>query len=316
MMGRTDRHARFFLRLISRCTLLYTEMIPVAALLRGDRDRLLAHRGAEHPLALQVGGAEPGPMATCAAIAEEYGFDEVNINVGCPSERVRSGSFGACLMAEPDRVAACVDAMRRRCALPITVKTRIGIDDFDTYEFLARFVRTVAQAGCGVFIVHARKAWLRGLSPRDNRRLPSLDHERVHRLKANFPHLAVVLNGGITSVGQARAHLDHPIPLDGVMIGRAVCQDPFLLAEADGVIFGRCQPPPSRLEVLERFLGYAEQELRGGVRLSQLTRHLAGLFQGQPGARYWRRALSGGDGCGELALGRIRQIAHAVQTER
>ena len=292
MMDRTDRHDRYFLRLISRRVLLYTEMIGSSALVRGDPDRLLGHSPEEHPLALQVGGSDPGEMAACAVIAEDYGFDEVNINVGCPSDRVQFAAFGACLMAEPERVAALVEAMGARTRLPVTVKSRIGIDDLDSYEFLAYFVRTVAQAGCRTFIVHARKAWLQGMSPRDNRQIPPLDYDRIHRLKQEFPDLEIVLNGGIESLADAKAHLEQEAPVDGVMIGRSAYHNPYMLARADRMFFGSREPPPSPHEILERFIAYAEREVAHGVPLNRMTRHILGLFQGRPGARHWRRTLS------------------------
>jgi len=292
MMDWTDRHDRFFLRLISRHVVLYTEMVTSAAVLHGDPERLLAFSAEERPLALQLGGSEPGEMAACAAIAQEVGYDEVNINVGCPSERVQSGAFGACLMAEPQRVAACVEAMQTRVSIPVTVKSRIGIDNQDSYDFLAGFVETVAEAGCRTFIVHARKACLTGLSPKQNRQIPALDYERVHRLKADFPGLEIILNGGLKTLEEARGHLDHPTPVDGVMIGRAAYHNPYLLADADRTFFGDSDAPPSAEQILDRFIGYAERQIAQGVRLQQMTRHILGLFQGRPGARRWRRILS------------------------
>lgn len=289
MMERTDRFYRYFLRLITRRTLLYTEMITSAAVLHGERDRLLDFDAAEHPVALQIGGSEPGEMGACARIAEERGFDEVNINVGCPSKRVRAGRFGACLMAEPDRVADCVAAMRAAASIPVTVKTRIGIDDRDSYEDLAAFVQRVAASGCGTFVVHARKAWLTGLSPKENRDVPPLRYDVVERLKQDFPGLTVVLNGGVTSLEQVRHHLDR---LDGVMVGREAYHNPYLLADADGEIFGDPRAPLTRRAIVEAFLPYAARELERGARLSHLTRHLTGLYLGQPGARAWRRRVS------------------------
>jgi tRNA-dihydrouridine synthase A len=289
MMERTDRFCRYFLRLITRRTLLYTEMITSAAVIHGDRDRLLDFDPTEHPVALQIGGSEPGEMGTCARIAEERGFDEVNINVGCPSKRVRAGRFGACLMAEPDRVADCVAAMQSATSIPVTVKTRIGIDDRDSYEDLAAFVARVAESGCGTFVVHARKAWLTGLSPKENRDVPPLRYDVVERLKQDFPGLIVVLNGGVTDLEQARRHLTR---LDGVMIGRQAYHNPYLLAGADGEFFGDPRAPLTRRGVVEAFLPYAARELERGARLSHLTRHLTGLYLGQPGARTWRRRVS------------------------
>ncbi|NCF82213.1 MAG: tRNA dihydrouridine(20/20a) synthase DusA [Proteobacteria bacterium] len=289
MMERTDRFYRYFLRLITRHTLLYTEMITSAAVLNGDRDQLLAFDAAEHPVALQLGGSEPGEMAACARIAEEHGFDEVNMNVGCPSKRVRAGRFGACLMAEPQRVADCVAAMASTVGIPVTVKTRIGIDEQDSYEALAAFVSLVAGHGCNTFIVHARKAWLTGLSPKQNRDVPPLRYDIVHQLKQDFPSLTIILNGGVTTLDQTRQHLSR---LDGVMIGRAAYRDPYMLAQADRQIFDTKSAAPSRREIIEAYLPYAARELQRGARLAHLTRHLTGLYLGQPGARAWRRAVS------------------------
>ena len=289
MMDHTDRHQRYLLRLITAQTVLYTEMIVTGALLRGERSRLLAFDPLEHPLALQLGGSDPRDMAVCARLAESAGFDEVNINVGCPSSRVQRGRFGACLMAEPDLVAACVSAMRAAVSLPVTVKTRIGIDDADAYEDLARFVTTVAATGCTTFIVHARKAWLSGLSPKDNRTIPPLHYDRVHRLKSDFPHLEIIINGGITSLQAVGEQL---ALVDGVMIGREAYHNPYLLATADADVYGCPSRVRSRADVVEQVAPYVERELAAGTRLTNMTRHLLGLFQGQPGARRWRRHLS------------------------
>ena len=289
MMDWTDRHDRFFLRLISRRARLYTEMITSGAVIHGDRERLLGFSPAEHPVALQLGGSEPDAMARAAEIGAAFGYDEININVGCPSDRVQTGRFGACLMAEPDTVAACVAAMRRACGLPVTVKSRIGIDDRDSYEALHHFVATVAAAGCGTFIVHARKAWLQGLSPKQNREVPPLRYEVVYRLKQDFPALTIVINGGITSLDQAAAHLAQ---VDGVMIGREAYQNPYMLAEADRRLFDAAAPVPSRAAVLDGLIGYIERQRADGVPLHAITRHVLGLFQGVPGARAWRRHLA------------------------
>jgi len=290
MMDRTDRHCRAFLRLISARALLYTEMIPTGAILRGDRARFLDFDAAEHPLALQLGGSDPGALAECAAIAEDWGYDEVNLNVGCPSDRVQNARFGACLMAEPDTVAMAVRAMQAATRLPVTVKCRIGIDDRDTYEDLAAFVRTVAAAGCASFAVHARKAWLKGLSPKANREVPPLRYADVTRLKAGFPALEIVINGGIETLDDAEAHL---AKVDGVMIGRAAYQNPHMLAEADARIFGAAATSiPERAEIVARLCDYAAVQLEAGVYLSRITRHILGLYSGVPGARAWRRHLS------------------------
>ena len=289
MMERTDRFCRYFLRLISRHTLLYTEMITSAALLNGNRAQLLAYDQIEHPVALQLGGSEPGELARCARIAEDCGFDEVNMNVGCPSKRVRAGRFGACLMAEPERVAECVAAMQSVVSIPVTVKTRIGIDNQDSYEALAAFVSQVAGYGCSTFIVHARKAWLTGLSPKQNRHLPPLRYDMVQRLKHDFPSLTIILNGGVTSLAQARERLAE---FDGVMIGREAYHNPYLLADADGWIFDDRRGAPTRRDIVEAYLPYVARELAGGARLGHLTRHLTGLYLGQAGASTWRRSIS------------------------
>ncbi len=289
MMQCTDRDDRYLLRLLTRHTLLYTEMVPAAALVHGDAGRLLAFDPAERPLALQVGGSDPRALARCAQLAAAAGYDEVNLNVGCPSDRVRHGRFGACLMAEPELVADGVAAMRSVTALPVTVKTRLGIDQHDSYEELCQFVETVAAAGCRVFIVHARKAWLKGLSPRENRTLPPLRYDVVHRLKRDFPDLEIVLNGGLRNLEAARRELAQ---VDGVMIGRAAYHDPYLLAQADRLLFADQHPAPTRHQVLAAYCAYAHARLEQGARLQGLVRHVLGLFQGQPGARAFRRHLS------------------------
>lgn len=289
MLEWTDRHCRYFLRLISRRTLLYTEMIATSAVLRGDRARLLAYDPSEHPVALQLGGSDPRALAECARIVQDYGYDEVNLNVGCPSDRVQNGRFGACLMAEPELVADCVAAMRAAAELPVTVKTRIGIDDRDSYEELAHFVDTVAQAGCETFVIHARKAWLKGLSPKENREIPPLRYDVAARVKRDFPRLEIVLNGGIPDLEASLAHLAE---FDGTMLGRAVYHDPYLLSRADALLFGDMHPIPGRHEILEAFIPYAARELERGTRLQSLARHILGLFHGAPGGRLWRRHLS------------------------
>jgi tRNA-dihydrouridine synthase A len=289
MMDWTDRHCRYFHRLLTRRALLYSEMVTADAVLHGDRARLLAFSPQEHPVALQLGGAEPVKLADAAAIGEAEGYDEINLNVGCPSDRVQEGRFGACLMAEPTLVARAVEAMRARVAVPVTVKCRIGIDDQDSEADLERFVARVAAAGCATFIVHARKAWLEGLSPKENREVPPLDHGRVHRLKAAHPELEIVLNGGIGSLEEALTHLDH---VDGVALGRAAYQNPYLLAEVDRQLFGEARSPPSRRDVLEALIPYAERHLGAGGRLNNVARHILGLYHGRPRARAFRRHLS------------------------
>lgn len=316
MMGWTDRHCRFFLRLLTRRTLLYTEMVTTGAALRGDRERLLAHDPAERPLALQLGGSDPGEMAQSARVAAEFGYDEVNLNVGCPSDRVQSGRFGACLMAEPALVADCVAAMRAAVALPVTVKTRIGIDDRDSYEELVEFVGRVAEGGCQIFIVHARKAWLSGLSPKENREIPPLRYDIVHRLKRDFPHLVIVLNGGLTRLEQVAEQLAH---VDGAMIGRAAYENPYLLAEVDRRLSGSARLTPTRHDIIRDLLPYVECQLRRGTPLHCMTRHLLGLFQGVPGARAWRRYLSEHahrPGAGTAVLeAALRQVPESVAAQ-
>jgi tRNA-dihydrouridine synthase A len=289
MMDRTDRHFRAFLRRITRRTLLYTEMLTAGAVLHGDRDRLLGFSPEERPLALQLGGDDPAELAACATVAQERGYDEVDLNVGCPSDRVQQGRFGACLMAEPERVARAVAAMREAAELPVTVKHRIGVDDHDRYEDLARFVEVVAAAGCDRFIVHARKAWLSGLSPKENRTVPPLRFADVHRLKAEHPALAIEINGGIAALDQVGEQLAR---VDGVMVGRAAYGDPFFLAAADRQVFGDPAPPPTRREVVEGLLPYVESWCQRGEPLPRIGRHLLGLFAGQPGARAFRRHVS------------------------
>lgn len=289
MLDWTDRHCRYFLRLITRHALLYTEMVTTGALIHGDRRRHLDFDPAEHPLALQLGGSDPRAMALCARIGADWGYDEVNINCGCPSDRVRNGRFGACLMAEPELVADCVSAMKSAVGIPVTVKSRIGVDNRDSYEELAGFVGRVVEAGCDALIVHARKAWLQGLSPRENREVPPLRYDWVQRLKADFPSLPITINGGIRALEAAEGLLQH---LDGVMIGREAYQNPWILAQADRLIFGDLSPTPTRQEVLEHFLPYVGKGLEQGVPFYAMTRHILGLFRGQPGARAWRRYLS------------------------
>jgi tRNA-dihydrouridine synthase A len=287
MMDWTDRHCRYFLRLLSPHARLYTEMVTAASLIHGDAARLLLFNKEEHPLALQLGGCDPEMMSRAARLGELQGYDEININVGCPSDRVQSGQFGACLMGQPELVAACVAAMREVVSIPVTVKTRIGIDDHDSYEFLRRFIDVVAAAGCDTFIVHARKAILEGLSPKDNRSVPPLDYSRVYRLKQDCPDLGIVLNGGITTLDQVRVHLSH---VDAVMIGRQAYQDPWFLTGLEQVF--HATPVPGRRHVIEQMGLYIERELARGVALKHMTRHLLGLYNGQPGAGLWRRYLS------------------------
>jgi tRNA-dihydrouridine synthase A len=291
MMDWTDRHCRFFHRQLTKRARLYTEMVTSAAIKHGDRCRLLGFDPIEHPVALQLGGSDPEELARASEIGLSFGYDEINLNCGCPSERVQSGRFGACLMAEPELVAACVAAMRSAVGddVPVTVKCRIGIDDQDGEAELARFIECVAAGGCKTFIVHARKAWLQGLSPKENREVPPLDYDRVHRLKSSFPELTIVINGGIATIGEASAHLD---AVDGVMLGRAAYKSPALLGTVDGSLFwGDCSPPLPHA-VLEGMLDYVAAELERGTRLSSVTRHMTGLMNGRPGARLFRRLLT------------------------
>ncbi len=292
MMDRTDRHLRYLLRLLAPHARLYTEMITARALVRGDAARLLEFDAAEHPVALQLGGAEPDELAAAARLGDAAGYDEINLNVGCPSDRVQAGCFGARLMLEPKRVAECVGAMRAAVDIPVTVKTRLGVDDHDSYEFVRDFVGEVAAAGCDTFIVHARKAWLSGLSPKQNREIPPLDYGRVQRLKREFAALTVVINGGFVTLEESVAQLAH---VDGVMIGRAAYQDSWLLARLDARLYdGRV---PAEGDVLAAFERYVARELEGGAPLKAMTRHLLGMRSGRAGGRRWRREL------GELAEG-------------
>jgi len=288
MMDWTDRHCRYFLRQISQYTLLYTEMITTGAILHGDRAYLLQYHPQEQPLAIQLGGSHPGELAECAKIAQDRGFSEVNLNVGCPSDRVTQGKIGACLMAEPDLVAECVRAMQAVVNIPVTVKTRIGIDDLDSYEYFKNFIQIVADAGCQQFIIHARKAWLSGLSPKENREIPPLRYDVVQQLKQDFPQLLIMLNGGITSHDEIAKHLQI---FDGVMLGRAAYHNPYLLAEIDKMYFGG-ENIKTREQIIEIMLPYIDEMIATGCKLNHITRHMLGLFHGQPGGRLWRRYLS------------------------
>lgn len=305
MMGYTDRHFRYFLRLITPHAWLYTEMLSTTTLLYGDQERLLAYHPHEQPLVLQLGGSDPVALARCAVIATQHGFAAINLNVGCPSDRVREGQFGACLMKQPQLVADCVAAMCAATTLPITVKTRIGVDDCDSYAQLQHFVAQVAAAGCNTFIIHARKAWLKGLSPKENRTIPPLDYPRVYQLKRDFPQLTIILNGGIHTTTQVEAALEQ---VDGVMIGRQACRDPYFLAALERLCYPATLPPPSRLEVLQQLLPYIRAQLAQGQRLSALLRHTLGLFHGCPGAQAWRRCLSSQAQQPEWGMGGLEQI--------
>jgi len=297
MIDWTDRHDRYFLRLISKQALLYTEMITTGAIIHGDKERHLGFNTEEHPVAIQLGGSNPADLAQCSKICEDYGYDEINLNVGCPSDRVQSGAFGACLMAQPDLVAECIVQMKAACELPVTIKCRIGIDDQDEYEDLQRFVTTTKEAGCETFIVHARKAWLQGLSPKENRDIPPLNYDRVYQLKREFPELEIIINGGIKTLDECTSHLKH---VDGVMMGREAYQNPFILADVDHLFFGLANetsaaPSPSQItrhEIVDKMVGYIDELLANGGQLKWVSRHILGIFQGMPGARAWRRHLS------------------------
>jgi len=289
MMDWTDRHDRYFLRLISKYIRLYTEMVPTPALIHGDQNRFLDFNQAEQPVALQLGGSDPAELATCAKLAEERGYAEVNLNVGCPSDRVQSGRFGACLMAEPAQVRDCVAAMVEAVDIPVTVKCRIGIDDNDHYDYLDEFVTTVRESGCDVFLVHARVAILKGLSPKQNREVPPLHYDHVYRLKQDYPELTIVLNGGVKTLDEVETHLEH---VDGVMLGREAYHNPFMLAGVDQRFYGDTGASLARAEIMERFIPYIEAELLTGQRLSNITRHILGLYAGEYGGRAWRRHIS------------------------
>jgi len=289
MLDWTDRHCRYFHRLLTSETLLYTEMVTTGAIIHGKGD-FLAYNEEEHPVALQLGGSNPQDLATCAKLAAERGYDEINLNVGCPSDRVQNGRFGACLMAEPQLVADCIAAMKEVVDVPVTVKTRIGIDDQDSYEFLTDFVSIVSEkGGCEQFTIHARKAWLSGLSPKENREIPPLDYPRAYQLKKDFSHLTIAVNGGVKTLEETKKHLKH---LDGVMVGREAYQNPYILAEVDQQIFGLDKPVKKRTQVVQEMYPYIEQQLAKGAYLGHITRHMLGLFQNMPGARQWRRYIS------------------------
>lgn len=289
MMDWTDRHCRVFHRHLSRRALLYTEMLTTGAVIHGDRQRLLGFDRCEHPVALQLGGSDPRELAEAARIGEAFGYDEINLNVGCPSDRVKDGRFGACLMAEPELVARCVEAMKRTVAIPVTVKCRIGIDEQDPEVALDALAHAVVASGCDALIVHARKAWLNGLSPKENRNVPPLDYDRVYRLKHAMPGVTVIINGGIAGIEDAKAHLEH---VDGVMLGRAAYQEPWRLLSVDREIFGEAAPRATMQDALEAMMPYIEQQLVRGTRLHAITRHFVGAFHAVPGARAFRRYLA------------------------
>ena len=289
MLDWTDRHCRFFHRLVSQHALLYTEMVTTGALIHGDHHRFLQHNLLQNPVAFQLGGSNPHELAICARMVEDYGYTQVNLNVGCPSDRVQNGRFGACLMAEPDLVAECVVAMSQAVAIPVTVKSRIGIDDRDSYPELVHFIATVADAGCRTFIVHARKAWLSGLSPKQNREVPPLRYDLVYQLKKDFPQLELIINGGITCLDQAEDMLKQ---VDGVMMGREAYHNPYILADVDRRFFGAVSDPLSRHEIVASLIPYIQEQLKTQARLNSVSRHILGLFHGEPGARGWRRHIS------------------------
>jgi len=289
MMDYTDRHFRYLIRLMSRHTRLYTEMLTTGALLHGDPRRFLEFHAAEHPLALQLGGSDPAELAACARIAADYGYDEVNLNAGCPSDRVQQGRFGACLMNEPGLVKDCVAAMAAASPLPVTVKTRIGVDERDSYGELKDFVGTVAEGGCSLFVIHARKAWLKGLSPKENREIPPLRYDVAAGLKRDFPALTIIVNGGVQTLDAMESHLG---AFDGVMVGREAVSNPYLFADVDRRFFDARSPVLSRTEILRGWMPYLSAQLQEGVPLQRMTRHALGLFHGCPGARQWRRHLS------------------------
>jgi len=289
MLDCTDRHARYLLRLLTRHTTLYTEMVVDQALLHGDPQRFLAYDESEHPLVLQLGGSDPAQLAQAAKLGAEYGYDQINLNLGCPSERVKAGSFGASMMAQPQRVADIFVAMQQAVDVEVTLKCRIGIDELDSWDHFAGFIDIAVEAGCKTFIVHARKAWLHGLSPKQNRSVPPLNYEFVHRLKQENPQLTVIINGGLDTLPMAAEQLEK---VDGVMIGRAAYHDPWMLREADRLFYGDDQPLPSRKEVLEQYIDYMAARIDEGVPLRIMTRHLIGFYQGAPGAKRWRRCLA------------------------
>ena len=290
MMDWTDRHCRYFYRLLSKNAQLYTEMITAKAILNGDKNRLLDFNAGENPLTLQLGGSDPKEMAKCALIAQEWGYDEVNINVGCPSDRVLSGSFGACLMKEPDLVASCVESMIDKCDIPVTVKSRIGIDDMESYDQLTDFITRIHNKGCQHFIIHARKAWLQGLSPKENRTIPPLNYPWVYQLKRDFPQLIITINGGIESCDEVKGHLDQ---VDGVMLGRSVYHNPFLLRDIEASIFGNDKNLLDREQILKKYMTYISQQIKVGVPIRSMTRHILGLYHGESNAKLFRRMLSG-----------------------
>lgn len=310
MLDWTDRHQRFLMRLLSRHALLYTEMVTTGALIHGDRQRYLQYNEAEHPLALQLGGSEPQAMADCAKMAEDFGYDEININVGCPSDRVQNGAFGACLMADATLVSENVFAMQNAVGIPVTVKNRIAIDEMEEYETLYNFLDVVSKAGCQTFIIHARKAWLKGLSPKQNRDVPPLNYELVYQMKQEFPHLEIIINGGIKTLQESTKHLRH---VDGVMMGREAYHNPMIMADVDRLIYSDTQAKSlSAKDVLNEYIEYMQKQLNQGVYLKHMSRHLLGLFSGKPGAKGWRRYISENAYKNDAGIEVIRQAAAFV----
>ena len=311
MMDWTDRHCRFFHRLLSPSALLYTEMVTTGAIIHGDTDRFLAYNPEEHPLALQLGGSDPSDLADCARIAEQRGYDEINLNVGCPSDRVQRGRFGACLMLEAELVRDCIAAMLDAVDIPVTVKTRLGVDEHESYQFMADFVGKVAESGCTIFIMHARKAYLEGLSPKQNRDVPPLHYDWVYRLKQQSPELEIVINGGIDSLAAIEGHLKH---VDGVMLGRSAYHNPWLLAECQRQFYDQAAVI-SREEIIDAMSAYLERQVREGTAVKHVSRHLLGLFQGMPGAKAWRRYISENAFRDDNNTDLLRLALHAMQAK-
>ena len=310
MMDRTDRHYRYMMRKITKHTLLYTEMITAKAILHGKRDVLLQYDSSEHPVALQIGGDDPKEMATCAKIAEDFGYDEVNINIGCPSPRVTSGNFGACLMTQPELVAECVSEMKANCQIPVTVKHRIGVDDTDRYEDMVRFINIVSQVQADRFSIHARKAWLKGLSPKQNRNVPPLRYQEVYDVKKEFPHLLIEINGGIKTHEECKTHLQH---VDAVMIGREAYDHPWLYATVDELYFGSSPNSKNRADIALEMIPYIERELQRGSKLMSITRHMLNLFKGVRGGRIWRRNVGALSAKGQTDIEALRQVIIEMQ---
>lgn len=310
MLDCTDTHERYLLRLISKHAVLYTEMVTTGALLHGDKDRFLKFNDVEHPLALQLGGSEPDAMTQCAELAQQYGYDEVNINVGCPSDRVQSGSFGACLMLQPELVADNVKQMQAAVDIPVTVKSRIGVDKQEPKIALWALVDKVANAGCKVFLIHARKAWLDGLSPKENRNVPPLDYEIVYQLKQGFPELEIIINGGVNNLQQSQQHLQH---VDGVMMGREAYNNPYVLSQVDRELYGDNHTIETRGQILHQYIEYCSKQLQQGVRLNHLTRHIIGLYHGEPRSRLWRRYISEHAHLPTSGIEILQQAVHTMQ---